>query len=132
MPHIVRITTFVGHFKTGYHRHENHTSDHRALVISDRKSSEYKFKNKGGCFWHTYVTKTDGSIMHFDIIAPSEVKDTTVIYGYGKEYLKTKGREGQALTSKECRFCHVRVLQAQWEVDIKSKGNFILEMENCN
>ena len=58
--------------------------------------------------WDTYVTKKDGSIMHFDIIAPEEIKDTTVIYGYGREYLKTKGQEGQPLTSKECRFCHIR------------------------
>jgi hypothetical protein len=70
--------------------------------------------------------------MHFEIIAPSEVKDTTVIYGYGKVYLKTKGQERQALTSKECRFCHVRVLQVQWVADIKPKGYFILEMENYN
>lgn len=81
--------------------------------------------------WDTYVTKKDGSIMHFDIIAPEEIKDTTVIYGYGREYLKTKGQEGQPLTSKECRFCHVRSLQPQWEADIKKQGYFILEMENC-
>lgn len=82
--------------------------------------------------WDTYVTKKDGSVMHFDIIAPAEVRDTTVIYGYGKDYLKSKGQAGQPLTSKECRFCHVRTLQPQWEADIKSKGYFILEMENCD
>lgn len=82
--------------------------------------------------WDTYVKKKDGKVMHFDIIAPSQVKDTTVIYGYGKDYLKTKGQEGQPLTSKECRFCHVRALQTQWEAEIKSKGYFVLEMENCD
>ena len=81
--------------------------------------------------WDTYVTKKDGSVMHFDIIAPSSVKDTAVIYEYGRAYLKTKGQEGQPLTSKECRFCHVRSLQPQWEADIKKQGYFILEMENC-
>ena len=81
--------------------------------------------------WDTYVTKKDGSVMHFDIIAPEEIKDTTIIYGFGSEYLKTKGQEGQPLTSKECRFCHVRSLQPQWEADIKKQGYFILEMENC-
>ena len=81
--------------------------------------------------WDTYVTKKDGSVMHFDILARSDVKDTTIIYGYGKEYLKSKGQTGQPLTSKECRFCHVRAPQPQWEADIKSKGYFILEMENC-
>ena len=81
--------------------------------------------------WDTYVTKKDGSVMHFDIIAPEEIKDTTIIYGYGREYLKTKGQEGQPLTSKECRFCHIESVRPQWEVEIKQKGYFIIEMENC-
>ncbi|MBX3163392.1 MAG: DUF2024 family protein [Bacteroidetes bacterium] len=82
--------------------------------------------------WDTYVTKKDGSIMHFDIIAPTEVKDTALIYRYGKEYLKSKRQEGQPLSSKECRFCHARNIQPQWEADIRKKGYFILEMENCD
>ena len=81
--------------------------------------------------WDTYVTKKDGSIMHFDILAPEEIKDTVVIYDYGKAYLKTIGQEGQPLTSKECRFCHVETLRPNWESDIKKQGYFIIEMENC-
>lgn len=82
--------------------------------------------------WDTYVTKKDGTIMHFDILAPEELKDTKVIYNYGKDYLKSKGQGGQPLTSKECRFCHVENLRPQWEEDINAKGYFIIEMENCN
>lgn len=82
--------------------------------------------------WDTYVTKTNGTVMHFDILAPEEIEDTNLIYNYGKEYLKTKGQEGQALSSKECRFCHVENLQSQWEATIKQQGYFIIEMENCN
>lgn len=82
--------------------------------------------------WDTYVTKKNGTVMHFDIIAPSTVRDTNIIYRYGREYLKSKGQEGQPLTSKQCRFCHVRALHPQWEADISKKGYFILEMENCN
>lgn len=81
--------------------------------------------------WDTYVTKKDGSIMHFDILAPEEITDTAVIYNYGKDYLKTKGQEGQPLSSKECRFCHVETLRSNWEADIKKQGYFIIEMENC-
>lgn len=81
--------------------------------------------------WDTYVTKKDGGIMHFDIIAPEAIKDTNVIFSYGKEYLKSKGQGGQPLTSKQCRFCHVRNLIPQWEADIRKKGYFILEMEGC-
>lgn len=82
--------------------------------------------------WDTYVTKKDGNVMHFDILAPEEIKDTAVIYGYGKEYLKSKNEEGQALTSKECRFCHVETLGENWEEAINNQGYFIIEMENCN
>jgi hypothetical protein len=82
--------------------------------------------------WDTYVTKKDGGIMHFDILAPSEVRDETVIFNYGKEYLKSKGQEGQPLTAKECRFCHVESMRPSWEVDINQQGYAIIEMENCS
>ena len=81
--------------------------------------------------WDTYVTKKDGSIMHFDIIAPTEMKDTTVIYSYGKAYLKSKGQDGQPLTSKECRYCHIETVKLHWEETIKKTGYYIYEMENC-
>jgi len=82
--------------------------------------------------WDTYVTKKDGSIMHFDIIAPEDIKDPEIIYSYGGNYLKTKGQFGQHLTSKECRYCHIETVRPQWEEAIKQKGYFIIEMENCN
>ncbi|HOP42776.1 MAG: DUF2024 family protein [Flavobacteriales bacterium] len=82
--------------------------------------------------WDTYVTRTDGRVMHFDIIAPSSQRDTTVIHGYGRTYLESKGQGDQALTARECRFCHVRSLRPQWESEIRSQGYFILEMENCD
>lgn len=82
--------------------------------------------------WDTYVTKKDGNVMHFDIIAPEAVVDTTLIYSYGKEYLKTKGQGGQSLTSKECRFCHIRDVRPDWAASIKDKGYYIIEMEGCN
>jgi hypothetical protein len=82
--------------------------------------------------WDTYVTRKDGKLMHFDIIAPEHVKDTALIYKYGREYIKSKGQEGQPLGSKECRLCHVRQLHPNWEASIKQKGYYILELENCN
>ncbi len=82
--------------------------------------------------WDTYVTKKDGKVMHFDIIVPETLKDTTVIYTYGKEYLKSKGQEGQMLSAKQCRFCHVRTVYPEWQADITQKGYYILEMENCD
>lgn len=81
--------------------------------------------------WDTYVTKKDGTLMHFDIIAPVAIRDTNIIYDYGKHYLKTKGQEGQALTSKQCRLCHIEQLRPEWKVEIDEKGYFIIEMEGC-
>ena len=82
--------------------------------------------------WDTYVTKKDGKVMHFDIIVPADLKDENVIYNYGKEYLKTKGQEGQPLTSKESKYCHTEKIKLRWEADIQEKGYYIYEMENCN
>jgi len=82
--------------------------------------------------WDTNVTKKVGTVMHFDILAPDEIKDTAVILKYCKSYIKTKGQEEQPLTSKECTFCHIETLQPNWEADIINQGYFIIEMENCN
>ncbi len=82
--------------------------------------------------WDTYVTRKDGSVMHFDIIAPEEIRDEETIYNYGKVYLKQKGEEGQVLTSKECIFCHVETVKPHWEEAVNRQGYFIYEMENCN
>ncbi len=82
--------------------------------------------------WDTYVTKKDGSVMHFNIIAPREITETEVIYGYGKDYLKGKGMENPDLTSKECSFCHTEAVLPEWEAEIRKKGYTIIEMENCN
>jgi len=81
--------------------------------------------------WDTYVTKKDGSIMHFDIIVPFELKDTNIIYNYGKEFLKAKEQDGQPMASKECRFCHIETAKSSWEAVIIQNGYFIIEMENC-
>lgn len=81
--------------------------------------------------WDTYVTKKNGIVMHFDILVPEELKDEESVFAFGREYLKSKGQEGQALASKECSFYHVETLKPHWEADIKSKGYTIIEMENC-
>lgn len=103
------------------------------LVVSSAITAQSHLKKETKmkvAIWDTYVTKKDGSVMHFDIIAPQEVKDTTVIYGFGYDYLKTKNQEGLSLTSKECRFCHIETVRSEWETEIKQKGYFIIEMEN--
>ncbi|MCC5940342.1 MAG: DUF2024 family protein [Balneolaceae bacterium] len=81
--------------------------------------------------WDTWVTRKDGRMMHFDIIAPEEIKDASVIHAYGDAYLKTKGESGRPLTFSECRFCHVETMKSEWEKSILAQGYYILEMENC-
>ena len=81
--------------------------------------------------WDTYVTKNDGKIMHFDIVAPDEITDLEQIYSYGKEYLKSKGQEESSLTAKECNFCHIDKATEAIENSINDKGFYIIEMEGC-
>jgi hypothetical protein len=81
--------------------------------------------------WDTYVKKKDGSIMHFDILVPASLKDETIVYTFGKNYLQSKNQEGQPLTAKECSFCHLEKATAEMEAAINKNGYFIVEMENC-
>ncbi len=81
--------------------------------------------------WDTYVTKIDGSVMHFDIIAPDHINDEEKIYTFGKDYLQSKRIENHTLSSKECRFCHIENATEDMVSSIQKKGYFIIEMENC-
>ena len=81
--------------------------------------------------WDTYVTKKDRSIMHFDIIVPTDIKDTSIIYEYGRNYLKSKGQEDQVLAAKQCRFCHIESVDTKREAEILSNGYYIIEIDNC-
>ncbi|MEN8187762.1 MAG: DUF2024 family protein [Bacteroidota bacterium] len=82
--------------------------------------------------WDTYVKREGSKIMHFDILVPSELKDEKTIFDYGKEFLKSKSFHTGELSSKECTFCHIEQATDEMINQIKRKGFFILEMENCN
>jgi hypothetical protein len=81
--------------------------------------------------WDTYVTRKNGIVMHFDIIAPTEIKDENIIYEFGRQYLATKNESGQTLASKECAFCHIEQASEEMENAIADKGFYILEMKGC-
>ena len=87
--------------------------------------------NKKVNVWDTYVTRKDGSIMHFDILTPVGVVDEDQVHSFGKAYLSTKGEEGQLLTAKECKFCHVDSILPQWGKELADNGYLIIEMEGC-
>ncbi len=81
--------------------------------------------------WDTYVVRTDGKRMHFDIVVPKDKKEEDQIYKFGQEYLSGKHVVSEKLTSKECKFCHIESASDAIVNDIKLKGYHIVEMENC-
>ena len=81
--------------------------------------------------WDTYVTKRDGTVMHFDIITPDHLKDEKTIHTFGKDYLQSKNEAGQVLSANECQFCHVEQATEEMVTGIQQKGYYIVEMQNC-
>ena len=81
--------------------------------------------------WDTYVTRKDGTLMHFDIVVPDTLRDETTIYSFGKDFLCSKDEENQPLASKECSFCHIEKATPEMEASIAQKGYYIIEMEGC-
>ncbi len=93
--------------------------------ISLQKQSKMKV-----AVWDTYVKSRTGDVLHFDIIAPDTVKDTSEIFRFGKEYLLSVGEKDGQLTTTECQFCHIEEPTAEMLADIRQKGYYILEMES--
>lgn len=70
--------------------------------------------------------------MHFDILVPSDLKDERTVFGFEKEYLKTKSVENLELFTKECQFCHIERASDEMMEAIQINGYVIIEMENCD
>ncbi|WP_420148772.1 DUF2024 family protein [Spirosoma sp.] len=81
--------------------------------------------------YDTYVTRTDGALMHFDILVPTTLTDQATIHQYGQDYLATKGQGGQPLTTKECHFCHIEQATDAVASSIRRNGFSIIEMQGC-
>lgn len=82
--------------------------------------------------WDTYVERSDGKKMHFDILVPEHEKEASVIYGFGRDYLIKKDVKSKKLSAKECEFCHIENATDEIVKAIETKGYYIIEMENCN
>lgn len=82
--------------------------------------------------WDTYVKREDATIMHFDILIPSDVTNELTIFNFGMDYLKNKPFKTNQLSANECRLCHIEQATAEMKASIEKKGYFIIEMENCN
>ncbi|WP_046246472.1 DUF2024 family protein [Hymenobacter terrenus] len=85
----------------------------------------------GVAVYDTYVRKKDSTVMHFDILVPDTLTNKETIYGFGREYLKSKGQEGQALSAQECSFCHVEQPTPEMAAAIARQGYYIIEMQGC-
>lgn len=81
--------------------------------------------------YDTYVTKKNGQLMHFDILVPTDLKNENQVHAFGKQYLQQKGQEGQALSTSECRFCHIEEASEDMKADIARQGYSIIEMQGC-
>lgn len=81
--------------------------------------------------WDTYVDRTDGKVMHFDILVPQSLQDADKVFEFGKEYLTSKPFETGKLSAEECQFCHVEQASEDVIKDIEDKGYHIIEMEYC-
>lgn len=82
--------------------------------------------------WDTYVPRSDGKVMHFDILVPDTVTDTQTIFGYGKKYLAEKPFDTLDISSEECKYCHTESAIPEVLVAIQMQGYYIIEMENCD
>lgn len=80
--------------------------------------------------WDSYVKKNDGSVCHFDIIVPEEIKDTDTILRYGEDYLKKTDINDGQLSTDECQFCHFEEPDSDMLESIMQSGYYILEMED--
>ena len=82
--------------------------------------------------WDTYVAKNNGTMMHFDILVHSELKDTETIFQYGQHYLLQKGQEDQHLTAQECRLCHTEHASPDVASAIRHQGYAIVQLQGCD
>ncbi|GGH67171.1 hypothetical protein HNQ91_001714 [Filimonas zeae] len=81
--------------------------------------------------YDTYVTRKDGGVMHFDILVPETLGSEEQVLLYGKDYLTHKKQEGQPLTTRECRYCHIEEASETVVNDIEARGYSIIEMQGC-
>jgi hypothetical protein len=79
--------------------------------------------------YDTYVTKKDGTTMHFDVFMP--VKDGKKAIESAKKFVESVGEKDAKVTSDQCGFCHVQKATPKQEQEIKKNGYAIVKMDGC-
>lgn len=79
--------------------------------------------------YDTYVTASDGHVIHFDVFTAD--KDIQKAIDYAKLWLVSIGESEALVSSKECRFCHSQKAPADVIESIRQHGFYIYKMEGC-
>lgn len=79
--------------------------------------------------WDTYVKSQSGDVLHFDIIVPQEIKDSSSIYQFAVQYLNSINEPEHDLSLNECQFCHIEEPTMEMVAAIQKNGYYILEMD---
>ncbi len=77
----------------------------------------------------SYIKKSDGTTVHFDIIVPDGTSEEVVL-GYGKEYLSTIGITSGYPTKSRCQFCHVEEATEEMAESFAKQGYHIVRFED--
>jgi hypothetical protein len=96
------------------------------IVITSKKVIETKL-NKRQMKVDVFDTHV---LMNFDILVP-EGTSADIVYGFGREYLKSKGEDKQPITATECRLCHVELAPESVQESIRDQGYHIIELRGC-
>jgi hypothetical protein len=80
--------------------------------------------------WDTYVKSKEGYYLHFDIIVPEGMKDPSVIYQYGKQYLESIHEDAIEINAEACQLCHIEEPTEEIVSAIQRQGHYILRMED--
>lgn len=79
--------------------------------------------------WDSYIKKANGNVLHFDVVVHDSRSESTLVYKYADEYLKSKGIDEAEINIKNCQFCHIETLTEKMKFDIELKGYHIIEMD---
>lgn len=78
----------------------------------------------------TYVTQSNGKLMHFDVFLPKG-SSRTLAEKYALEWLESVQIKTDSINLEKCRFCHTESASPEYEQAVKSQGYAILQMEGC-
>ena len=78
----------------------------------------------------TYATRSDGGMVHFDMVVPSGT-DPSAAYEYAIQWLNSVGLSSAELKQSRCNFCHTVSASEKVASDIEADGFHIIRMEGC-